>query len=61
MVARVAASKPFRSLRAIAEQPGAEMRCIGVIWGPDEGAAAAFEAVIAAPAVEQRFGQAAIQ
>ena len=46
---------------AIAEQPGAEMRCIGVIWGPDEGAAAAFEAVIAAPAVEQRFGQAAIQ
>src|SRR5436190_21597223 len=27
---------------AIAEQPGAEMRCIGVIWGPDEGAAAAF-------------------
>ena len=34
---------------------------IGIVWGGGEGAAAAFESVIAAPAVEQRLGQAAIQ
>src|SRR5204863_6251313 len=46
---------------AITEQPGAEMGGIGIVWGRGEGAAAAFESVIAAPAVEQRLGQAAIQ
>ena len=34
---------------------------IGIVRGQGEGATAAFEGVIAAPAVEQRLGQAAIQ
>src|SRR5205085_10883118 len=46
---------------AIAEQPGAEMGGIGIVWGRGEDAAAAFESVIAAPAVEQRLGQTATQ
>ena len=48
-------------LAAVAEQPGAEMRGVAIVWGEREGAAAAFESFVAATAMEQGFGQPAIQ
>jgi hypothetical protein len=46
---------------AIAEQPGAEIGGAAIVRGQGKGAAAAFERLVAAPAMEQRLGGTAIQ
>src|SRR5437762_6860408 len=51
----------FGMAAAIAEQPGAAMRDVAIVGGDCEGAAAAFERLLAAPGMEQRLGGAAIQ
>jgi len=51
----------FFVLTAVAEQPGADMRGVPIVRGEREGAAPAFEGLVAPTVMEQRFGQPAIQ
>jgi hypothetical protein len=54
-------SDRFAMTIAVAEQPGAKLRRIGVLRGRRKGASAAFDRLVAPAAVKQRLGSAAIQ